>query len=336
MDSSARSKSCLNLASKSGCTRRKQSPSPPNQRVKRRKRSADSENCKAETLAGKVVPLKNKCNRSRSKSPRRNSWRDEILDMKSWKEEKDAASTRKSRSTAVKSKVVQSKRPEQVAVSKLKALEMNNKIPKVQSKSKETLKSAVLSLIKEDPSKKVAEGCKAQKDTNSGCFSHENSSKAVVATQVLENGSIVPMRNKAPGSVRDPRRKAIEGSRMMGANQAISSVPDFEGEVKEEGTTGALKDVEHSSVNNCVASNGNQHSLCGLKQIALGNIAASNSGERISEAFKGHYTVAMNSGAMAESVSRLEQQMEVYTTRLKELEWQRDQLRKERLAFNCM
>jgi len=331
---SARSKSCLDGASKSGSIRRKQSPSPAKQRVKRRKRSVDSENCKAESLTGKDAPLKTKCNRSLSKSPRRNSWRDEILDMKSWKEEKDAASAQKSRSIAVKSKVVQSKRPEQVAVSKLKAHEMK-KIPKVQSKSKDILKSAVPSLTKDDSNEKLADDCKAQKDTNIGCFSNEKVSKTVAATQGIETGSVGLMRNKAPGSVRDPRRRAIEGSRMIAANQAVSSVHNFEGEVKEEGAKGALKDVEQSYVNYCVSVNGHQQSLCGLKQLARDSIAERKSGEGISEAFYGHYTVENNAGAMVDSVSRLELQMEVYTTRLKELESQRDQLQKERLAFNC-
>jgi len=332
MDSSVRSKSCLNVASKSGSTQRKQSPSPAKQRVKRRKRSADTENCKAESLTGKVAPLKTKCNRSLSKSPRRNSWRDEILDMKSWKEEKDAASVRKSRSIAVKSKVVQGKRSVHVAVSKLKALQMSDEIPKVQSSSKEPL---VQSLSKEDSNKKISVDCKALRDTKSGCFSNEKVSKAVDFSQVLNSGSIVPMRIKAQGSVRDPRRKAIDQGRRIGAKQAVTSIPNCVGEVKGAGCKGALKDVEHTYVNSCVSANGHPHSVCGLKQLTLGSIASSKPGERTLDTCNGHHTVEMNSGAMADSVSRLELQMEVYNTRLKELEWQRDQLRKERLAFNC-
>jgi len=330
MDSSVRSKSCLNVASKSGSTQRKQSPSPAKQRVKRRKRSADTENCKAESLTGKVAPLKTKCNRSLSKSPRRNSWRDEILDMKSWKEEKDAASVRKSRSIAVKSKVVQGKRSVHVAVSKLKALQMSDEIPKVQSSPKEPF---VQSLSKKDSNIKISVDCKALRDNKAGCISNEKVFKAVDFSQVLNTGSIVPMRNKAQGSVRDPRRKAFNEGRRIGVKQAVISIPDGVGEAKGEGCKGALKDVEQTYVNSCVSADGHPQSLCGLKQ--LGSIAASKPGERILDTYNGHHTVEMNSGAMADSVSRLELQMEVYNTRLKELEWQRDQLRKERLAFNC-
>merc|ERR1711872_348640 len=40
-----------------------------------------------------------------------------------------------------------------------------------------------------------------------------------------------------------------------------------------------------------------------------------------------------DAGAMARNISLLELKMEVFTTRLKELEWEREQLRKERESF---
>jgi len=110
-----------------------------------------------------------------------------------------------------------------------------------------------------------------------------------------------------------------------------------EGEVlREEGKFKIINDVERSM--GMDENVGMKEKKIALEEIihqqgTNGDVAKQDSSS--SSQRSKHWNEDDDAGAMARNISLLELKMEVFTTRLKELEWEREQLRKERESFQA-
>jgi len=270
--------------------------------------------------------------RSKSMSPRRNAWREEIKNMKGWRDEiKDRKKTKEL-----------GKRPSRVLgdrvnktssrLSKTRNFQRYERLP-----SRNGFKTRLQKNIsgKQDKKRKKDEkygevGCRESKKVEvapgSNNVNEEKSisdpSKMVDLVNKDETGPKIDQRVKQDSLESfqsDEDKLKIEPSApqmKIGNSQHMDGCNDV---INEKDIKSAIDEKEPESDQEFQAQNG---TCLMLKQ--------KRDGQETPSSYSG---IEPDSGVMARNFSLLELKMEVFTTRLKELEWEREQLRIERAAL---
>jgi len=337
--------------------------------------------------------------RSRSKSPRRNSWREEIKQIKSWKDEREnreikfqdirhdrtrgnrggRASQR--RSKGFKKALIPGKKfdllftsgkfPKKDASARLQSKEMSisRRLDQKANERKERLtppsplalqrrgerlsrwkQEEKLCNIKDvvtrrqdetsvEQSQPPAVGC-VDRSAAQGSSSKDSADSDDELELRISDKDIFPelrdehvvreivvpdvvrdyTKDEAPTEILKIKRKMLEakGSSQRGVELVEDNDEDLDEEMK-------AKPAEARSPVRRVYKFGHE-----MDAVTMGS---SKHGESSSSSSSASIVSHEGSSAMARNFSLLELKMEVYTTRLKELEWEREQLRKEREVF---
>jgi len=391
-----RSKSCL--GSGGGARGRREvssSPDSSRRRIGERRRSADRRHgggCGESSFLKKVLSRE----RGRSKSPRRNSWREDIKKISSWRED------RKSKSREVKiikrphsskedkvqrhqsekrsrhilpreevkhsrgSSFAKAKKETSVEFKKIsfQRKEMSSLLPKSRSEAKESRDTLGIE-CEDNPLKRKLMGfgfgkrevrnkadCKDRKVDHSSLMKEDPSDDqgTVGCGDELElsisDKDVFP-ELRVEGSESDsiangsivPCAQPSDSDRINDESDKFDSLEiNLDNTMSKENHTRSVKLVTEAEINNndkklerlgpsvashCKAAIDNSTATVSLEEIRM-NESAGLSPSLLDE---------QDGSALTRSLSLLELKMEVYVTRLKELEWEREQLRKDRVAL---
>jgi len=395
----ARSQSCKD-AGLSNCTN-KPSHSPVSQKMTHEKRERKSTERKpvggAESRSIKVKHGDER-GRSRSKSPRRNSWREEIKQIKSWKDERenreikfeDIRHDRKDwsrgrvaqRSSKCFKKVLNSVKKFDLLLPSRKFSKKEARLLKetsvscrVEQRGRERRGGLIPPLVFQRRGERLSRWKQVKKSSNivkdvevglvtrrideresleqlqppdmccvdRAAMGSSSKDSADISDDELElrisDKDIFPeLRDE-----QDDRESAVPDvvRDYMNAKATIENCEGIEIKMKQ------LEDKEESSQRSVKLVGDNEKDLEDEKKAVSPATRASEFGQENGTVLMGSYknqessssTIPVSSlgdegsSARARNFSLLELKMEVYTTRLKELEWEREQLRKEREVF---
>jgi len=297
--------------------------------------SGDVEESSKVSLTTKDVKTTDAGERSKSMSPRRSSWREEIKNMKGWRDElKERKKTnelgqRQSRVLGDKVNKINSR------FSKARNFQRYEKLP-----SRHGSKTRLLKNIsgKHDKKRKkdgkhggasctvankeeISQECININDdkTNSDISKMEDSVNKDETgqnnEQRVKQGTVESLQSdgdKSKIEAAAPEMKISNSQQINGCNDVINDK-----EIKS-----AMDEKEPECEQGYQAQDWNSLKLK-PKKDGLGTLETSSS----------YSGIEPDSGVMARNFSLLELKMEVFTTRLKELEWEREQLRIERAAL---
>jgi len=362
----ARSKSCLGTGG-----RREQSPSPENHRrtgdKRGRRRSYDRKQDGGESSYLKRSIVRER-GRNRSKSPRRNSWREEIKKIKSWREDKKIKrmglemkishhrskvdgefknlsdmSYKKFKKLAQKDGAPRETSPCNKRKNRIDEPErLNNKKERISLLARRDESSSSENIDESDTSrrefkvrqkkhgKKPARFCSVKIRRASCDSDSEELELSISDKDVFPELRDDCSKNAVAGTAFDEDASSTERSeKFVSLEIEVRANQNEESSRRsirlKDGQDAATEDQVHPEAAVVVESD---HGFAVPGSSLLSNESSSSApcvSDSASSLVDGN-----DSSAMERNFSLLELKMEVYTTRLKELEWEREQLRKER------
>jgi len=242
--------------------------------------------------------------RLKNKSPRRNSWREEIKKMRGWRDEANDRKIRNIRNKESagprRSKVISDRRIKRISrFSRIGTLQRYENIPS---------RVASMSRIMKDISDRVA---KKRREVEP----HQQREESLIAQEKLIAG-VTDVGIEGLSKLESGEKTAAAGVK-TGQESNKESLKNSE----ESGVRILKNDCEYLSMNrerNMVLTVAEEKKLESVEMVGCD---------------EGTPSSLSDASAMARNFSLLELKMEVFTTRLKELEWEREQLRKERAVL---
>jgi len=267
--------------------------------------------------------------RSKSMSPRRSSWREKIKNLKGWRDEVKDRKKTKELSQSQRRVIGDRVNKTSSRLSKTRKFQRYERL-----QSRHGFKTRLQKNIsgKQDKKRK-----KDEKEEGVRCTVSNNEEAAPGSLKVNEDKAnsdtskmvdLVNYDEKGPNIEQGVQQVSLESIQSDEDKLKIEpSAPEMKiGNSKQmDDCNGVINEKHMNSVIDEIepASDQTQDGCCLMAKQKRDSIETSSS----------YAGIAPDSGVMARNFSLLELKMEVFTTRLKELEWEREQLRIERAAL---
>jgi len=269
---------------------------------------ADEKSSKRVTAGTEVEKQKVAKERSRlkNKSPRRNSWREEIKKIRGWRDEANDRKIRTKESGPRMNKVISDRRIKRISrFSRIGTLQRYEKLP-----SRVASMSRIMKDISDRVTKKRREEVEPHQQSSSSDTREES---LIVPEQLITGVSVAGMEGLSKLESGNLKTAAAGVKTDQESNRGLESLKKEDLVNSEElGVRILKKDFSEKML-----------TMAGEKKIESVEMGCD----------EGTTSFLSDASAMARNFSLLELKMEVFTTRLKELEWEREQLRKERAVL---